>query len=416
MAGQDRDTSMGGIASRFDALMEGGDDGGADDVQEAPKSNKEKASGGRRRKGDDDIDGDDTDDRGGGPDDDDDGDDRNGGDDGDLDDDPAGDLGDGDSDGDDDDGDGAGEEDEGGEGGDGGEGETPSSLEDLAASAGVSTDDLLEAVKHKIDIDGKEVEVSLAELVRSHEGTERVNARMTAVEEQSENLTRAHQAASEDYGNRVGRLGAILQAAEQALLLDAESDAMKQLRAQNPAEWGARMTEIQQRKAGVHQLFQNVVQEWDNQKSALAEQMKAGADDKRAAEDRKIKEAIPKWDETYRASVLSYIQQSGGYSKEEIDAIPVIDHRMMIMANKARLYDAMASKGLTKTKPKAVQAKKGKTLPPNKGKSGDETEAGKGNRRRESGKYRAKRRDLRKSGSLDDAADVFNMRLRERAH
>lgn len=305
-------------------------------------------------------------------------------------------------------GDDTGEGDEDGEGG-----EAPDTLEALAEQLGTPVDDMLDTIKHTVKVDGEDVAVSLGELVRSHEGMGHVNERLVEVEAQRDTLNKAHKTAAEDYQAKVGRLGAVLQATEQALMSDANSPAMQHLRATNPAEWSARMQEFQARQGQVQRLFGDVAQEWDAHRATVEEKRKGELAERVTTEGKKIKAAIPKWDKTYETSLMSWIASAGGFSKAELEADPVIDHRMLVIADKARKYDALVAKGKTKKAAPAAAAK-GKTLNPVKGAGGtapSETTTTTGRSRRTQRELVKARKALKKSGSMNDAADVFNQRL-----
>lgn len=288
-------------------------------------------------------------------------------------------------------------------------GKTPSTLDDLATQTGMPIDQMLDGIKHKFTVDGKEVEASLAELVESHQGMGHVNERLEEVNIQQAKLTSDHKGAAEDYQAKVGRLAAILKVAEQALMTDANSTEMKQLRLNNPAEWGARLTELQTRQQNIHDAFANVAGEWDKHQGAEKVRTDAEFETKREAERAKIKKAIPKWSETYEAEVLGYAAAKAGFTKEELQNEPIIDHRLLIMADKARKYDALVAKGKTTAKP--VTPAKSKTLNPQKGAGTGVKEPNTGGSRRKSRELRAARGNLKKSGSLNDAADVFNLHI-----
>lgn len=164
------------------------------------------------------------------------------------------------------------------------------------------------------------------------------------------------------------------------------------LRGENPGEYAAQMEDYRRRNDHLRQL--------QTERSALTEREQYDQQQRMVehmrVEGERLKEAIPEWNDTKKmtedqGTLVDYLQ-GYGYTPNEIGM--VADHRAIVMARKAMLYDK-----LQEAKPRVVKrAKRAPTAKPG---------SSKGRKPKGVNKLVASRKRLAKSGSLDDAQDFF---------
>ncbi len=285
-----------------------------------------------------------------------------------------------------------------------GDGSTPLSLEGLAKQIDVPLEQLLDGLQHTFSVDGEELTLPLSELVRGHQRERTFHQRVQEVEKQRGELSKAQTDIATDYQGKLEQLGKMLHIAEQALVQDMDTPSMHALRASSPSEWSARVTEIQQRQAKIKQLFEGVVQEYRQQQEGVTKQQVEDFQRRRTEEMTKLLAAIPQWDDGYKAKIITYGKKIGFSDAELTD---IVDHRLLVMADKARRYDEMVDgKGKRKLKPKPKPRSDSdkQTLNPRRGQR--QERGTRGDR-----EFREARSKLKKSGKLQDAAAVFDSRF-----
>ena len=194
----------------------------------------------------------------------------------------------------------------------------------------------------------------------------------------------------------------------QSMLGGTDDASIQELRHTDPAEYAARMAERQQQIQKATQI-----------QSALAQENAVKVNDqytrRLTAERSKLLQVLPEWAdektmEKENAELRGYLK-SVGLQDTEIDgkfdpngnllSAGIIDHRAIVMARKAMLYDA--SKKQTEPKKKKL-----KTLP----KVGSGKPRGK--KEVSAAKHAETRARAKKSGSLDDAALIIQQLMQEK--
>jgi hypothetical protein len=274
--------------------------------------------------------------------------------------------------------------------------ELPQSIEQLAESMGVDVTTLL-SMKARAKIDGQESEVALADLLKSYQLEGHLNKKSMALSEQKkafeDQARQAHEAINQQMQNANG----LLQYVQQELYRDFQAVNWDELRQVDPAEYAAKMQDFKNRESQLNIYQQNIAAH--SQKLMHEQQSKQGELYKQVLqhETDALLNALPEWRDTEkgkqeRQQLRDYLTNTG-YTQQELSQ--VLDHRSIVVARKAMLYDA-----LMKSKP-AVE-KKVTNLPkyvkPGAVKS-------KGDLRSE--KNQAAINQLKKSGSVHDAASAL---------
>ena len=305
-----------------------------------------------------------------------------------------------------------GQPEDGGKSADEGEGERqePDAIEigtlaDLAKHLDVEAADLY-GITVPLEVEGQRLEMSLGEW------KDKVKASLDAekVAEQRKELADERQAAETRLASQrqqveqsFAEAARLTEVAEKRLLADLEGIDWAQLRSDNPAEWAARQQEMQQRQAQIQEAKNELAANW--QKHAETQQAEAAEELTKhlQREQEALFEAIPDWRntdkyESERKALAEYLSGQG-FTDEEI--ANAADHRLIVMARKAQMYDQQTRK---QSVAKKKVAKVGKRIV----KPG--ATAGKEAARQDA--EAALRAQLRKSGSVNDAAALIAARNR----
>jgi hypothetical protein len=262
--------------------------------------------------------------------------------------------------------------------------------DDQPAEDDDSEDEPAQTRKYTVKIDGKSVEVDESELIKGYQREADYTRKTQAVAEERRAIE-AHKAEvaaeRQKYADGVNQITAYLQSTApkppSAELL--ESDPVEYLKQQRSFE--DHMTRLnaaraeqailsKKEQAERSQNFQCVVQE----------------------EYGKAIEAIPAWKDEAKANsekkaIADYLINSGKYSPEEVGSL--VDHRALVIARKAFLYDSLMEK-------KAGVERKVADAPKMQKPGATKSVKTQGQQR-----FEAKFNRLRGSGKVEDAAAVF---------
>jgi hypothetical protein len=246
---------------------------------------------------------------------------------------------------------------------------------------------------YTVKVDGQEVEVTVDELVKGYSRTQDYTRKTMAVAEERKAL----RAEAESIRTERAQYAQLLSALQQQVApqVEAEPD-WARLRAEDPIEYAAQWADWQQRQQRLQAI------QYEQQRVAQMQQREQVGRMQEAleAEAAQLSEAIPEWRDPARAraekgAVVEYAAKIG-FTPEELRQ--VYDHRAVVALRKAMLYDRLMEK---RGQIKPVQKPSAPALRP--GSQGTVT-------RKVSDVTRAKQR-LAKTGSVRDAASVFEQLL-----
>lgn len=247
--------------------------------------------------------------------------------------------------------------------------------------------------------DGEEVTVPLDELRRGYQRDANYRRQTQELAEQRRTMEQEQAESSQKMQRELVQLGQFLQQGENVLIGDVNSAEMTALRQSNPAEWAARREELGQRIANIRGLYQQASQQYDAYQAKQDETVTAEMTARRQKEIERLHSAIPEWDSNLRGAVWSYLSEKQGFSDDDLST--VYDHRLIVLANKARLYDEMQVVG-RQMKKKIVNVPK--VQKPGTGRKAPD---------KASVNLKKARQQLKSSGGLRDAADLIGMTLPE---
>lgn len=240
----------------------------------------------------------------------------------------------------------------------------------------------------KVKINGEERDVPLSELVKGYQLESDYRIKTSQAAEQS----RAAQAQMQQAQQLQAQYAQQLQAYAQQLQTTQPQPPDPSLIESDPVGF--------MRQQQAYQNWQNQMQQVQVEQHQLAmrhqQQMNEAMAQQHARESELLLAALPEWKDaekakTGKAEISSYLRKQG-YAQEEI--AQAVDHRAIVLANKAMLYDQMMAK-------QAATSSKVANLPPKA-----PQRPGSGNTSALDGRTRAMQ-SLKKSGSIDDAANAF---------
>jgi hypothetical protein len=260
--------------------------------------------------------------------------------------------------------------------------------------------DWLDTVEVDVKINGTEGKAKLADLKKSYQITQAAEQRLeeakTKAKTEHQAITQRREALNAEYT----KVASLVGQAEQLLLQDIQKTDWDKLRANDPAEYSARKSEHEERRNAIERLKASAIQSY--QTTVVAG--KQESDQQRQAylleEREKLQSRVPEWKDADVArkesqELASYLM-ANGLSKDEVEN--AADHRLIVMARKAMLFDRGQNKTeLAKKKvltiPKVM--KPGTKPNPEQSKNAQIMNA---------------RNRLKKSGSVEDALAVLRLK------
>jgi len=266
---------------------------------------------------------------------------------------------------------------------------------ELADHLGVE-EDFLENLIVPTKVNGEERQATIKDLIAHYQKGESADLKLMDLSEQRKKFETETSQLKEQLNQEWGRIQALNQELQNMLSGDDARD-LEALRYSDPAEYAARVADRQQRLTRAEHLRQQMTQE---QAKKINENYQRTVE----TEKRRLLQALPEWQDDKTATkenamVRNYLKDQG-FQDWEIDGkiengviahTGVVDHRAIVIARKAMLYDQSKS---------GSQPKKAKL------KSLPKVGAGKRISKEDVSMEQKKsvRERVRKSGTIDDAA------------
>lgn len=283
------------------------------------------------------------------------------------------------------------------------EGETPkfNTIDEIAEALGMPVDDFLGSIKGKIKLDGKENEVTLAELRNGYQRDADYRQKTMALAE-SRKAFEAEQAQYQQAVNQrlqeAETLSAVLEA---QFTKDFENVNWAELRSNDPSEYAAKRQdyiERQQQIAGYRNYARSQLEAVRQESEAKLRESQANLikQERERYFDKHPEFKDPsKWN-SERKAVKDYLA-SQGFTESDIAGL--VDHRALDLIRKARLYDESIAKS-DAAKKRVVNIPK--LVKPGTKPSKEDAQAD---------RNKALRDRLRKSGRIEDAAALIMQKL-----
>jgi len=266
---------------------------------------------------------------------------------------------------------------------------------ELAEAAGMEADEFLNTIKAKVKIDGKESELTLAELTGGYQREADYRRKTQELSEQRKVFEVETNAQKAQLQSQLTEMAGLTNMVEQQVLSEFNAVNWNDLKELDPTEYMLKRQEFAERNAQIQeakkQVQSDIQQAQEQQQTQYQQQMAEVTEKERAA----LLMALPEWADDKKAknekeAITSYLSEIG-YSQEEVGSL--IDHRAVLIARKAMLYDkgkTEAAKQLAKPLKRVL--KPGST--PNK-------------QAQKSESMKAKRKAHKKTGTMDSAAALL---------
>jgi hypothetical protein len=261
---------------------------------------------------------------------------------------------------------------------------------DAKTDDGGSEEDQTDTELYTVKVDGKEVDVTLGELQAGYLKDSDYRRKTSEVAEQRRAIETQVQAIQQERQQYAQALGQMQTEAEQQLNEYKQID-WNRLREDDPMLFMQRRDEQRELEKGVedgHKQQQHLAYQAQNYRvQQFSHNLETGKE--------KLLSVMPDWDDATSKSVREY-GLGEGFTNEELSTLT--DHRSMIMLRKAMMYDKIQRSQPARKKVRADT--------PKYVKSGVAKSKGDVSARKRSDKNK----QLRKSGSVDDAASmIFDM-------
>lgn len=223
--------------------------------------------------------------------------------------------------------------------------ELPDSFDGLAEAIGVDTDKL-KGLKVRVKIDGQESSVPLAEVLKSYQLEGHVNRKSMELAEQRKAFEAEATAKQTELQTRLQQADSLLSNVEQGLLAQFNAINWDDLRQNDPAEFAAKRQEFAEQYQRVQAAKQQVLIEAQRMQTEHKQKMQNQLQETLKSEHTALLNKLPEWKDETKAkaekdAIRGYLE-SAGFANEELSNIS--DHRAILIARKAMLYDQMQGK------------------------------------------------------------------------
>lgn len=257
------------------------------------------------------------------------------------------------------------------------EGDQPTSLADVLTRAQLTEEDF-HSIPLTLKANGEEITAPVKEILDGYRRDTDYRQKTQALANDRRVVEQQVQAFVQSRAQELEKSKELVSRIEGLVSGDMNTPEMMALQAQNPAQWQAYYARHQQGKDALATMRKQLDDEIATVQAQQSQAMQAQV----AQEQVLLFQAEPEWDQARSQEVVNYLHNLG-FTPQEVGS--VVDHRLVLLADKARQFDA--AKKAQKVRP----APKVKTLVP----------------RRQSKKSNGALERLAQTGHLDDAASAL---------
>jgi hypothetical protein len=201
-------------------------------------------------------------------------------------------------------------------------------------------------VKLKVKIDGEESSVTLNDLRKSYQLEGHVNRKSMELAEQRKAFEEEAEAAKQQYAQTLNQAGAMVQHLEQELLGQFQAINWAELEQTDPGRYAAERQKFGEKYQQVEQIKNQVVTEAQQMQAKQEQEQKQAYQELQAKEAKILADKLgwttpEKWEQA-SGQLHTYLVDSGFSNSEIAEAA---DHRLLVMAEKARQFDALQKGG-----------------------------------------------------------------------
>lgn len=274
------------------------------------------------------------------------------------------------------------------------------SFDELVAHQGWDPD-WAQSLEIAVKVDGKPATVPLSDLVKNHQINAAADHRLEEAKARAKTQTEAFAEKEKQLETQVATAARLIESAEQLLEADETATDWNRLRQDDPGEYSAKRADLDRRKAALEQAKQETIGAYQQLVENREAETRAYLEGDPEKEAEALQGAIPEWADPKTAQaeqtqLAKYLSEQGFDDQDVARPRPILfDHRLLVMARKAMLFD-QGQKKVAAAKKKL--AKVPKAMKPGAPKPQDQ-------RTRE--KVDSARKRLRQTGSVDDALAVL---------
>ncbi len=252
---------------------------------------------------------------------------------------------------------------------------------------------------HQVKVDGKVFEVTTSELIAGYQRNRDYQNKTQKLAEKNRELTTGHTKVAEVYARRLKQVGAIYEGVKKLILGDLDSVEMDRLRHTDPARWAVERENWRSKVEKIDAVINGLNSEHERHIGEFEKTRKANLATLGNQEFERVTGYIKDWAKGGKERLGSYLTQQAGFTMAELNE--VYDGRMLVVAEKARQWDAYQANKRRELKSSAK--KPSKVLKPGSSKIVKRSE----NNRPQQSAFRKAKDQARKTGSMRDAGKAL---------
>lgn len=260
----------------------------------------------------------------------------------------------------------------------------------------------VDGLKVPVKVNGKPAETTMKDLIASYQMNAAAEDRLEDAKSKAKALTQELTQKSEAIQSHFAISAKLIERAESLLTSDIKAMDLSALRRDDPGEYAAKVADVDRRRREIDSLKNETLSSYQKTQEATSHLMQAEHQKFLLQEQGALLEALPEWanPEKAQAEKVRMVQYLTGQGFTEQDVMGASDHRLVLLAHKAMLYDAgMSSADAAKKKVAKIPRilKPGTTQPTHRDQQAREKDQ--------------KLRDrLRNTGRIEDASDLLRAR------
>jgi len=210
--------------------------------------------------------------------------------------------------------------------------------------------DWFQALPVDVTVNGKPSQVPFRDLVANYQMNQAAEAKLEQAKTKSQEAQQVLAQKTAAVEAQFATAGAIVQQAEQVLTAEFENVDWNALHEDDPAAWSAEKVKFQERRGQIEQLKQQLTQQYQHSVAQRQHEQTAQQQQFLAEQAELMAQVMPKisadWGReetlpTAKARLTDYLLKQG-FTQDDINT--AADHRLLAMAEKARLHDEAKGK------------------------------------------------------------------------
>ena len=224
----------------------------------------------------------------------------------------------------------------------GDEGETIATLPELLESNEWDPE-WFDGLKVPVKVDGEAAEATMKDLVAGYQMNLAAEKRLDEAKTKSKTANEEIARRESELSGHIAIASELIGRAEQALETDVGAIDWNALKEDDPAKFSALKVEMQERKEEIQNIKGEAVTKIQEAAKQREGELRENHQQFVANENVKLLDALPEWRDSDKAKAekakLAEYLTGQGFAQEDVMAAS--DHRLILMARKAMLYDAM---------------------------------------------------------------------------